>query len=177
MRRKAQCLIRDIYIYNAITQTDEYYLNVIISLHILGVFSFVMYYNYITMLLPVGGCLYLISLIFIYSTFSGNLVSEEELQIYNSTQCGAVSSLRFPVRFSGTNQLLNNVGGGLSAIGTVVNLEGSLLVHNNTATIGGGILLRDLCPVWPCISVHVCNLCTSAFTFPFFTFTSPFTYK
>ena len=105
---------------------------------------------------------------FISSTFSGNLVSEEDLESYNSTQCGAVSSLRFPVHFTGINKLLNNVGGGLSAIGTVVKVEGSLLVHNNTASIGGGILLRDLCLVWPCISVHVYILC---FTFLFLTFT------
>lgn len=105
---------------------------------------------------------------FISSTFSGNLVSEEDLESYNSTQCGAVSSLHFPVHFTGINKLLNNVGGGLSAIGTVVKVEGSLLVHNNTASIGGGILLRDLCLVWPCISVHVYILC---FTFLFLTFT------
>ena len=117
------------------------------------------------------GCLYLMSLMFTCSTFSGNLVSEEDLEIYNSIQCGAVSSLRFPVHFTGTNQLLDNVGGGLSAIGTIVKVDGSLLVHNNTASIGGGILLRDLCLVWPCISVHVCILCTSAFTFSFRTFT------
>ena len=117
------------------------------------------------------GCLYLISLMFTCSTFSGNLVSEEDLEIYDAIQCGAVSSLRFPVHFTGINKLLNNVGGGLSAIGTVVKVEGSLLVHNNTANIGGGILLRDLCPVWPCISVHIYNLCTPAFTFSIITFT------
>ena len=111
------------------------------------------------MLLPLS----LISLMFICSTFSGNLVSEEDPEIYNSTQCGAVSSLRFPVNFTGVNQLLNNIGGGLSAIGTVVNVEGRLLVHNNTASIGGGILLRDLCLVWyghaslcMCAFVHIC---------------------
>ena len=125
------------------------------------------------------GCLYLISLMLICSTFSGNLVSEEDLEIYNSTQCGAVSSLRFPVHFTGTNQLLNNVGGGLSAIGTIVKVEGSLLVQNNTASIGGGILLRDLCLVWPCISVHVYAFCAHLHShFPFVpSHWMPFTYK
>ena len=53
-----------------------------------------------------------------YSTFSGNLVSEEKVQS-NSSQHAAKSSYRILLHFTGTNQLLHNDGGGLSTMGYV----------------------------------------------------------
>ena len=73
----------------------------------------------------------------------------------NSPQHGAISSYRFPLRFTGTNQLLHNVGGGLSAVGSVVRVDGRLIVHNNTASHGGGIHLEDHCVVWLYMSLCV----------------------
>ena len=73
----------------------------------------------------------------------------------NSPQCATISSFRYPLHFNGTNQLLDNIGGGLSVIGTTVKVDGSLIVHNNTASHGGGIHLKELCLVWPCIGVCV----------------------
>ena len=77
-----------------------------------------------------------------------------------SPQSAAISSFRYPLLFTGTNQLLDNVGGGLSVIGTTVRVDGSLIVHNNTASRGGGIRLKELCLVWPslcvCLCVYVC---------------------
>jgi len=74
----------------------------------------------------------------------------------NSPQHGAISSYRFPLRFTGTNQLLHNVGGGLSAVGSVVRVDGRLIVRNNTASHGGGIHLEDHCMVWLCMSLSAC---------------------
>ena len=105
------------------------------------------------------GLLSLVSLIFICSIFSGNQVSGVEVETEeienNSPQSAAISSFRYPLRFTGINQLLDNVGGGLSMTGTIVRVDGSLLVHNNTASNGGGIHLEDLCLVWPRI-LSVC---------------------
>ena len=102
------------------------------------------------------GLLSLVSLIFICSVFSGNQVSGMEVEteeIENkSPQSAAISSFRYPLRFTGINQLLDNPGGGLSVTGTIVRVDGSLIVHNNTASRGGGIHLEDLCLVWPRIS-------------------------
>ena len=97
--------------------------------------------------------------IFVCSIFSGNQVSRtviEAIEIQdNSPQHGAISSYRFPLRFTGTNQLLHNVGGGLSAVGSVVRVDGRLIVHNNTASHGGGIHLEDHCVVWLYMSLCV----------------------
>ena len=82
-------------------------------------------------------------------------VEEDETQ-NNSPQSAAISSFHFPLHFTGTNQLLDNVGGGLSAIGTTVKVDGSLIVHNNTASHGGGIHLKELCLVWLCIH-YICG--------------------
>ena len=94
------------------------------------------------------------------SNFSGNQVSRtvvETIEIQdNSPQHGAISSYRFPLRFIGTNQLLHNVGGGLSAVGSVVRVDGRLIVRNNTASHGGGIHLEDHCMVWLCMSLSAC---------------------
>lgn len=93
-----------------------------------------------------------------HSIFSGNQVfrtEDEAVEIQdNSPQRAAISSFRFPLHFTGTNWLLDNAGGGLSAMGTVVRVDGSLLVHNNTASYGGGIHLEDLCLVQPCLCLH-----------------------
>ena len=77
----------------------------------------------------------------------------------NSPQRGAISSYRFPLRFTGTNQLLHNDGGGLSAMGSVVRVDGRLIVRNNIASHGGGIHLEDHCMVWSymCLRVSVCE--------------------
>lgn len=99
----------------------------------------------------------------IYSTFSDNHVSVTEVEADNFPRHAAISSFRFPLRFTGINQLLDNVGGGLSVMGTVVRVDGSLLVHNNTASYGGGIYLEDLCLVWPCLCLlYVCSGCRCA---------------
>ena len=94
----------------------------------------------------------------ICSNFTGNYVSGMEAEAEetqdNSPQRAAISSFRFPLHFTGTNQLLDNSGGGLSVIGTVVKVAGSLTVHNNTASRGGGIHLKEHSSVLPCI--HVC---------------------
>ena len=97
--------------------------------------------------------------IIVCSIFSGNQVSRtviEAIEIQdNSPQHGAISSYRFPLRFTGTNQLLHNDGGGLSAMGSVVRVDGRLIVRNNTASHGGGIHLEDHCVVWLCMSLCV----------------------
>ena len=95
-----------------------------------------------------------------YSTFSGNRVSRMEVEATeiqdNSPQHAAISSYRFPLHFTGTNQLLHNDGGGLSAMGSVVRVDGRLIVRNNTASHGGGIHLEDHCVVWLCMSLSPC---------------------
>ena len=87
----------------------------------------------------------------ICSTFSGNQVSGVEVETEenqsNSPLSATLSSSRYPLHFTGTNQLLDNVGGGLSVIGTTVRVDGRLIVHNNTASRGGGIQLRELSSV------------------------------
>lgn len=95
------------------------------------------------------------------SIFSGNQVSVTEAEAVeeqgNIPWHAAIFSFRFPLRFTGINQLLDNVGGGLSVVGTIVRVDGSLLVHNNTANYGGGIYLEGLCLVWPCLcQLYVC---------------------
>ena len=92
---------------------------------------------------------------------------EEDGTQNNSPQSAAISSFRYPLRFNGTNQLLDNVGGGLSVTGTTVKVDGSLIVHNNTASNGGGIHLKELCLVYPCIHIYVGGgneLCTCKYT-------------
>ena len=82
-----------------------------------------------------------------YSTFSSNQVDrseDEAIEIQDgSPQRAAISSFRFPLHFTGTNQLNDNTGGGLSTLGSVVKVDGTLFVHNNTASNGGGIHLED----------------------------------
>ena len=91
---------------------------------------------------------------------------DEAVEIQDrSPQLAAISSFRFPLHFTGTNWLLDNAGGGLSAMGTVVRVNGSLFVHNNTANNGGGIHLEDLCLVRPCLCLlytYVCAGCICA---------------
>ena len=100
-------------------------------------------------------------IIFVCSIFSGNQVSRtmiEAIEIQdNSPQHGAISSYRFPLRFTGTNQLLHNDGGGLSAVGSVVRVDGRLIVRNNTASHGGGIHLEDHCVPTMCTYVSDCT--------------------
>ena len=100
-------------------------------------------------------------------------MSEEETQS-NSSQRAAISSFRFPLNFIGTNQLLNNDGGGLSAIGTVVKVNGRLVMRNNTARYGGGVHLEDHCMVWwcgmvlhdcVCVCVYMCLSYLNAFVY------------
>ena len=66
----------------------------------------------------------------------------------------AVYAFQFPLHFTGTNQLHDNTGGGLSATSSVVKVDGTLLVHNNTANYGGGIHLEDYSLVWSCACTH-----------------------
>ena len=67
----------------------------------------------------------------------------------------AVYAFQFPLHFTGTNQLHDNTGGGLSATGSVVKVDGTLLVHNNTANDGGGIHLEDHSLVWSCFCMRM----------------------
>ena len=71
----------------------------------------------------------------------------------------AVYAFQFPLRFTGTNQLHDNTGGGLSATSSVVKVDGTLLVHNNTANYGGGIHLEDHSLVGLCVCVRVVWSC------------------
>ena len=70
----------------------------------------------------------------------------------------AVYAFQFPLRFTGTNQLHDNTGGGLSATSSVVKVDGTLLVHNNTANYGGGIHLEDHSLVGLCVCVCACGM-------------------
>ena len=100
--------------------------------------------------------IYIIICTYIFSTFSGNQVDKSVVQgIQEDNPEAAVYAFQFPLRFTGTNQLHDNTGGGLSATSSVVKVDGTLLVHNNTANYGGGIHLEDHSLVWSCFCMRM----------------------
>ena len=110
------------------------------------------------------------------STFINNTVTQSEAlpDLLNTNDLvveAAVSSFRFPLRFSGRNVFDGNLGGGVSLVNTVVNIDSDseLVFMNNNATFGAGIQMEDRCLVSSesDLGKHVNNkvLCMSPFTF------------
>ena len=59
----------------------------------------------------------------------------------------ALLAFRFPVKFSGFNQFIGNLGGGVVLINSRLDVNGKLLLERNNATFGAGISLDDSCLV------------------------------
>lgn len=64
-----------------------------------------------------------------------------------SIHSSALLAFRFPVKLSGYNHFVGNLGGGITLLNARLTVRGKLLLLNNVAAFGGGIAMDDSCLV------------------------------
>jgi predicted outer membrane repeat protein len=82
------------------------------------------------------------------STFEDNEVGDLSVSD-GSVARAAVSSFRFPIKFTGTNRFSRNIGGGLSVVDSLVTVakNSHLIFEDNVAHFGGGLQQVGSCLV------------------------------
>ena len=72
-----------------------------------------------------------------------------EVNEFHHDPGGALSSFRYPIKFSGHTKFCHNIGGGLSVLNTKIDVEknAQVLFQENKGIFGGGIQMEERCRV------------------------------
>ena len=68
----------------------------------------------------------------------------------------AITVYRVLITFIGTNIFCNNYGGGITLLGSQMNVDGEIVFERNRAVYGAGIAMSGGSRVCVCVCVYVC---------------------